>query len=84
MFCRALEPRQQQHAEHSIHVLDMPGLRFLGLDAPHVMQRFSDICHNYAQERLQSVFHHSQFEKEIDAYLSVSRLLLPFSRGCRL
>ncbi|XP_065190101.1 unconventional myosin-XVIIIa-like [Sycon ciliatum] len=65
---KSIEPNLQQPPSYSIHVLDMAGMRFAGVDVRSVAQRFEDLCHNYLHEKLQAVFHQTEFENELHTY----------------
>jgi hypothetical protein len=61
----------------SISVLDMPGFQNPLSCGRQGGATFEDLCHNYAQERLQLLFHDAVFTSQQDLYaqVRVSRLI---------
>lgn len=67
---RALIPQSSSHKGRSrIHVVDTPGFQHRELAGAQDGASFDDLCMNYAQERLQMLFHDSTFTSEQDRYL---------------
>ena len=55
--------------QSSVHVIDMPGFQHRELAGARDGASFDDLCMNYAQERLQMLFHDSTFTSEQDRYM---------------
>ncbi|XP_057694595.1 unconventional myosin-XVIIIa-like isoform X3 [Corythoichthys intestinalis] len=60
--------KSSQHSLCSILIVDTPGFQ-----NPHLAQQqrgatFEELCHNYTQERLQTLFHERTFVQEMDRY----------------
>ena len=55
--------------QSSIHVVDMPGFQHRELAGARDGASFDDLCMNYAQERLQMLFHDFTFTSEQDRYM---------------
>ncbi|XP_077396784.1 myosin-XVIIIa isoform X2 [Festucalex cinctus] len=60
--------KSSQHSLCSLLIVDTPGFQ-----NPHLAQQqrgatFEELCHNYTQERLQTLFHERTFVRELDRY----------------
>ncbi|XP_042153452.1 unconventional myosin-XVIIIa-like isoform X9 [Oncorhynchus tshawytscha] len=60
--------KSSQHSLCSLLIVDTPGFQ-----NPHMAKHqrgatFEELCHNYAQERLQSLFHERTFVQELERY----------------
>ncbi|XP_049581000.1 unconventional myosin-XVIIIa isoform X9 [Syngnathus scovelli] len=60
--------KSSQHSLYSILIVDTPGFQ-----NPHLAQQqrgatFEELCHNYTQERLQTLFHERTFVQEMERY----------------
>ncbi|XP_077421510.1 myosin-XVIIIa isoform X8 [Vanacampus margaritifer] len=60
--------KSSQHSLCSLLIVDTPGFQ-----NPHLAQQqrgatFEELCHNYTQERLQTLFHERTFVQELDRY----------------
>ncbi|KAM4700158.1 unconventional myosin-XVIIIa isoform 3-T3 [Discoglossus pictus] len=60
--------KSSQHSLCSIMIVDTPGFQ-----NPELVKRgrgatFEELCHNYAQERLQALFHEKTFAQELERY----------------
>ena len=69
VFSRAL--KSSQHSLCSLLIVDTPGFQ-----NPRMAQRqrgatFEELCHNYTQERLQTLFHERTFVQELERYKEV-------------
>lgn len=78
----------------SVTVVDTPGAQNPELAGQSRGATFEELCHNYAQERLQQLFHQRTFARELERYKEVpgapraattfSTPALPFPRECLL
>ena len=59
----------------SISILDMPGFQNPASCGRQGGATFDDLCHNYAQERLQLLFHDAVFTSQQDLYAQVIKTL---------
>lgn len=62
--------------------MDTPGFQNPGLAQQQRGATFEELCHNYTQERLQTLFHERTFVREMERYKEVlppfpARLGLP-------
>ncbi|NWU70654.1 MY18A protein, partial [Pterocles burchelli] len=64
--CRAL--KSSQHSVCSVTVVDTPGAQNPELAGQSRGATFEELCHNYAQERLQLLFHQRTFTRELERY----------------
>ncbi|XP_072099394.1 unconventional myosin-XVIIIa isoform X2 [Mobula birostris] len=60
--------KSTQHSLCSIMIVDTPGFQNPKLASPERAATFEELCHNYAQERLQMLFYERTFLKELDRY----------------
>ncbi|XP_043910377.1 unconventional myosin-XVIIIa isoform X3 [Protopterus annectens] len=60
--------KSSQHSFYSIMIVDTPGYQNPKLANQGRGATFEDLSHNYAQERLQSLFHERTFVQELDSY----------------
>ncbi|XP_077466716.1 myosin-XVIIIa isoform X2 [Stigmatopora argus] len=60
--------KSSQHSLCSILIVDTPGFQNPHLPQHHRGATFEELCHNYTQERLQTLFHERTFVQEIDRY----------------
>lgn len=68
-FGRAL--KSSQHSLCSIMIVDTPGFQNPELVKQGRAATFEELCHNYAQERLQALFHERTFAQELERYKEV-------------
>ncbi|XP_077578194.1 myosin-XVIIIa isoform X2 [Stigmatopora nigra] len=66
--------KSSQHSLCSILIVDTPGFQNPHLPQHHRGATFEELCHNYTQERLQTLFHERTFVQEIDRYKEVRTL----------
>lgn len=78
---RSIQTAASANTKYSIHILDTPG--FQDPESVGMMKgtSFDNLCHNYAQERLQMLFHDSTFTAEQDRYIQVCNVTL-FGKKC--
>ncbi|NXQ62702.1 MY18A protein, partial [Anthoscopus minutus] len=57
-----------QHSVCSVTVVDTPGAQNPELAGQSRGATFEELCHNYAQERLQQLFHQRTFARELERY----------------
>lgn len=69
MFFRAL--KSSQHSLCSLLIVDTPGFQNPRLTKQARGATFEELCHNYAQERLQTLFHERTFVQELERYKEV-------------
>ncbi|KAM8976296.1 unconventional myosin-XVIIIa isoform 2-T2 [Pelodytes ibericus] len=60
--------KSSQHSLCSIMIVDTPGFQNPELVKQGRGATFEELCHNYAQERLQSLFHEKTFVQELERY----------------
>ncbi|KYO48355.1 unconventional myosin-XVIIIa [Alligator mississippiensis] len=60
--------KSSQHSLCSMMVVDMPGFQNPELAGQGRGATFEELCHNYAQERLQALFHERTFVQELERY----------------
>lgn len=58
----------------SVTVVDTPGAQNPELAGQSRGATFEELCHNYAQERLQLLFHQRTFARELERYKEVTRM----------
>lgn len=58
----------------TIHILDCPGFQNPATCGRIMGAGLEDLCHNYCQERLQSLFHDSTFLTQQERYLQVKQI----------
>ncbi|MGH0177360.1 UNVERIFIED_CONTAM: hypothetical protein FKN15_075066 [Acipenser sinensis] len=66
LVCRAL--KSSQHSLCSIMVVDTPGFQNPRIARQDRGATFEELCHNYTQERLQTLFHEHTFVQELERY----------------
>lgn len=64
--------KSSQHSLCSMMVVDMPGFQNPELAGQGRGATFEELCHNYAQERLQALFHERTFVQELERYKEVA------------
>lgn len=69
MSLRAL--KSSQHSLCSLLIVDTPGFQNPRLAHQQRGATFEELCHNYTQERLQTLFHERTFVKELERYKEV-------------
>lgn len=74
--CRAL--KSSQHPLCSLLIVDTPGFQNPRLAKRECGATFEDLCHNYTQERLHSLFYQRTFVQELERYKEVRRHNLLF------
>ncbi|XP_075450748.1 unconventional myosin-XVIIIa isoform X5 [Ascaphus truei] len=60
--------KSNQHSLCSIMIVDTPGFQNPELVKQGRGATFEELCHNYAQERLQALFHEKTFAQELERY----------------
>ncbi|NXW92820.1 MY18A protein, partial [Alopecoenas beccarii] len=60
--------KSSQHSVCSVTVVDTPGAQNPELAGQSRGGTFEELCHNYAQERLQLLFHQRTFARELERY----------------
>ncbi|NWI95514.1 MY18A protein, partial [Pitta sordida] len=60
--------KSSQHSVCSVTVVDTPGAQNPELAGHSRGATFEELCHNYAQERLQLLFHQRTFTRELERY----------------
>ncbi|KAM9320551.1 unconventional myosin-XVIIIa isoform 1-T1 [Gastrophryne carolinensis] len=60
--------KSSQHSLCSIMIVDTPGFQNPELVKQGRAATFEELCHNYAQERLQALFHERTFAQELERY----------------
>ncbi|XP_057893406.1 unconventional myosin-XVIIIa isoform X5 [Melospiza georgiana] len=60
--------KSSQHSVCSVTVVDTPGAQNPKLAGQGRGATFEELCHNYAQERLQQLFHQRTFARELERY----------------
>uniref|UniRef100_A0A6I8QY66 Unconventional myosin-XVIIIa n=1 Tax=Xenopus tropicalis TaxID=8364 RepID=A0A6I8QY66_XENTR len=60
--------KSSQHSLCSIMIVDTPGFQNPELVKQGRGATFEELCHNYAQERLQALFHEKTFVQELERY----------------
>uniref|UniRef100_A0A8C8BKX7 Myosin XVIIIA n=1 Tax=Otus sunia TaxID=257818 RepID=A0A8C8BKX7_9STRI len=60
--------KSSQHSVCSVTVVDTPGAQNPELAGQNRGATFEELCHNYAQERLQLLFHQRTFARELERY----------------
>ncbi|XP_019401348.1 PREDICTED: unconventional myosin-XVIIIa isoform X6 [Crocodylus porosus] len=60
--------KSSQHSLCSMMVVDTPGFQNPELAGQGRGATFEELCHNYAQERLQALFHERTFVQELERY----------------
>uniref|UniRef100_A0A8C5IRX3 Unconventional myosin-XVIIIa n=1 Tax=Junco hyemalis TaxID=40217 RepID=A0A8C5IRX3_JUNHY len=60
--------KSSQHSVCSVTVVDTPGAQNPKLAGQSRGATFEELCHNYAQERLQQLFHQRTFARELERY----------------
>lgn len=69
MLLRAL--KSSQHSLCSLLIVDTPGFQNPRLAAQRRGATFEELCHNYTQERLQTLFQERTFVREMERYKEV-------------
>lgn len=73
LFLRAL--KSSQHSLCSLLIVDTPGFQNPRLAQQQRGATFEELCHNYTQERLQTLFHERTFVQELERYKEVLLVL---------
>uniref|UniRef100_A0A8D0DC97 Myosin XVIIIA n=1 Tax=Sander lucioperca TaxID=283035 RepID=A0A8D0DC97_SANLU len=60
--------KSSQHSLCSLLIVDTPGFQNPRLAQQQRGATFEELCHNYTQERLQTLFHERTFVQELDRY----------------
>ncbi|XP_069574141.1 unconventional myosin-XVIIIa isoform X4 [Brachyistius frenatus] len=60
--------KSSQHSLSSLLIVDTPGFQNPRLAQQQRSATFEELCHNYTQERLQTLFHERTFVQELDRY----------------
>lgn len=82
MLPRAL--KSSQHSLCSLLIVDTPGFQNPWLAQQQRGATFEELCHNYTQERLQTLFHERTFVREMERYKEVSTRRATFDPASRL
>lgn len=69
VLLRAL--KSSQHSLCSLLIVDTPGFQNPRLAQQQRGATFEELCHNYTQERLQTLFHERTFVREMERYKEV-------------
>uniref|UniRef100_A0A8V1AK17 Myosin motor domain-containing protein n=1 Tax=Gallus gallus TaxID=9031 RepID=A0A8V1AK17_CHICK len=64
--------KSSQHSVCSVTVVDTPGAQNPEVAGQSRGATFEELCHNYAQERLQLLFHQRTFAQELERYKEVA------------
>lgn len=73
MCFRAL--KSSQHSLCSLLIVDTPGFQNPRLAKRDCGATFEDLCHNYTQERLQTLFYQRTFVQELERYKEVRGMM---------
>lgn len=73
--CALRALKSSQHSLCSLLIVDTPGFQNPRLAKRECGSTFEDLCHNYTQERLQSLFYQRTFVQELERYKEVKRIL---------
>lgn len=68
--------KSSQHSLCSLLIVDTPGFQNPKLAKRDRGATFEELCHNYAQERLQTLFHERTFVQEMERYKEVEQFIL--------
>lgn len=63
--------KSSQHSLCSLIIVDTPGFQNPRLAKRECGATFEDLCHNYTQERLQTLFYQRTFVQELERYKEV-------------
>lgn len=63
--------KSSQHSLCSLLIVDTPGFQNPRLAKRECGATFEDLCHNYTQERLHSLFYQRTFVQELERYKEV-------------
>lgn len=63
--------KSSQHSLCSLLIVDTPGFQNPRLAKRECGATFEDLCHNYTQERLQTLFYQRTFVQELERYKDV-------------
>lgn len=63
--------KSSQHSLCSLLIVDTPGFQNPRLAQQQRGATFEELCHNYTQERLQTLFHERTFVQELERYKEV-------------
>lgn len=63
--------KSSQHSLCSLLIVDTPGFQNPRLTKRECGATFEDLCHNYTQERLQTLFYQRTFVQELERYKDV-------------
>lgn len=63
--------KSSQHSLCSLLIVDTPGFQNPRLGQQQRGATFEELCHNYTQERLQTLFHERTFVREMERYKEV-------------
>uniref|UniRef100_A0A8C6U8Q3 Myosin XVIIIAb n=1 Tax=Neogobius melanostomus TaxID=47308 RepID=A0A8C6U8Q3_9GOBI len=68
--------KSSQHSLCSLLIVDTPGFQNPKVSQLKRGATFEELCHNYTQERLQTLFHERTFTQELDRYKEVALRLV--------
>lgn len=69
--------KSSQHSLCSVMIVDTPGFQNPEQGGSARGASFEELCHNYAQDRLQRLFHERTFVQELERYKEVVLDLAP-------
>lgn len=69
--------KSSQHSLCSVMIVDTPGFQNPEQGGSARGASFEELCHNYAQDRLQRLFHERTFIQELERYKEVALDLAP-------
>ncbi|CAB1316214.1 unnamed protein product [Coregonus sp. 'balchen'] len=73
--------KSSQHSLCSLLIVDTPGFQNPRLAKQERGATFEELCHNYTQERLQTLFYQRTFVQELERYKEVRTLRTDEARG---
>ncbi len=65
--------KSSQHSLCSLLIVDTPGFQNPKFAKRDRGATFEELCHNYTQERLQTLFHERTFVQELERYKEVQQ-----------
>lgn len=71
-LCLLRALKSSQRSLCSMMIVDTPGFQNPEMAGQSRGATFEELCHNYAQERLQTLFHERTFVQELERYKEVS------------
>lgn len=80
MFVLLRALKSSQHSLCSLLIVDTPGFQNPQLAQQQRGATFEELCHNYTQERLQTLFQERTFVREMERYKEVPMVPPTFRR----